>query len=72
MEEDVVETIAGGNLRFDFFLEIVVGVFCFPDAMLDREVVNQSTVSAKGLLAGALELVLLHEVPSVGRAATLE
>jgi hypothetical protein len=72
LEECVGEGIALGDLGFDFFLEVVGGVFGLPDAVLEGELVDECAVGAEGLLAGAFEVVLLDEVPAVGSAALLE
>jgi hypothetical protein len=56
LEEDVGEGVAWGYFGLDLFLEIVGGVFG----------------GSEGLLVGALELVLLDEMPTVGGGAFFE
>ena len=72
MEEDVDGWVAGGELALDLFVEVVCGVFGFPEAVDQGEVVYEGSVSAEGLFGGAFELVLLYEVPGVGGGAALE
>ncbi len=60
------------SLGTDLLFEIVVGVFGFPDAVDEGEVVNEGSAGTDGLLGGAFEGVLLNEVPVVGRAAFFE
>jgi hypothetical protein len=72
LEEGVGEGIPFGDLGLDFLLEVVGGVFGFPDAVLEGELVDEGTVGAEGLLAGSFEVILLDEVPAVGGAAFLE
>ena len=72
LEEDVGERVSSGDFLLDFSLEVVGGVFGFPDAMLEGEIVDEGSVGAEGLFGGAFELVLLDEVPGVGVAALLE
>ena len=72
LEEDVGERVASGDLRFDLALEVVGGVFCFPETVDEGEGVDEGAVGAERLLAGALELVLLDEVPVVGAGAAFE
>ena len=72
LKEDVGEGVSGGDFLLDFSLEIVGGVFRFPEAVDEGEVVDEGSVGAEGLFGGALELVLLDEVPRVGVAALLD
>jgi hypothetical protein len=72
LEEDVGEGVAGGDFGFDLALEIVGGVFGFPEAVDEGEVVDEGSVGAEGLFGCAFELVLLDEVPGVGWAAAFE
>ena len=41
LEEDVGERVSSGDFLLDFSLEVVGGVFGFPDAMLEGEIVNE-------------------------------
>jgi len=72
LEEDVCEGVALFELEADFFGEVVVGVFGFPDAVDEGEVVDEGSVGAEGLLVGAFEGVLGYDVPAVGAGAAAE
>lgn len=72
LEEDVGEGVAGVAFAGDLFGKVVVGVFGFPEAVDEGEVVHEGAVCAEGLFGCAFELVLLDEVPAVGGAAALE
>ena len=72
LEEYVGERITSGYFSFDLLLQIVGGVLGFPEAVDEGEGVDEGTVGAEGLLVGAFELVLLNEVPVVGRGALFE
>ena len=53
--EDVGEGVALFELEADFFGEVVVGVFGFPDAVDEGEVVDESSVGAEGCLSVPLK-----------------
>ena len=72
LEEDVGEGVAFGDLLLDLGLQVVGGVFGFPEAVDKGEVINEGAIGTEGLLARALELVLLDEVPAEGAAALLD
>lgn len=72
LEESVAERVALRDFLLDLILELIVGVIGFPDAVLESELVDESTVGAERLFGGAFELVLLNEVPAVGGAALFE
>lgn len=72
LEENVGEGVALVAFGGDLLLEIVVGVLSLPETVDEGEVVDESVVSAEGLLVCAFELVLLDEMPAVGGAALLK
>ena len=72
LEEDVGEGIAFGYLGLDLFSEVVGGVLGLPEAVDEGEGVDEGAVCAERLFGGALELVLLDEVPVIGSGGALE
>ena len=72
LEEDVGEWVSGGAFLFDLGVDVIAKIFRLPDAVLESEFVNEGTVGAKGLLAGAFERELFDQVPFIGRGALLE
>ena len=65
LEEDVGQRVSCGYFGFDFLLQVVGGVLRFPKAVGKSEGIDECSVGAEGLLAGAFELVLLYEMPAV-------
>jgi hypothetical protein len=72
LEKDVGEWVARGNFGLDFLLQVVGSVLRFPEAVDEGKGVDERSVGAEGLLGGPFELVLLDEMPAVGRGALLE
>jgi hypothetical protein len=72
LEEGVGEGITFGDLGLDLTLQVVGGVLGLPDAVLEGEFVDEGSVGSERLLVDAFEVVLLDEVPAVGRSALLE
>ena len=52
LEDDVVGGVAGGDFLFDFFFEVVVLVFGFPEAAAEFEVVEECAVDFEGMRFG--------------------
>lgn len=63
MEEDVSARVVEGELLFHFDAEAVFGVFGFPVGAGQVEGVEQGSVGAEGMFAGAGDLVFGDEEP---------
>lgn len=72
LEEDVGEGVALFEFEADFFGEVVVGVFGFPDAVDEGEVVDEGAVGPEGLLICSFEGVLGNDVPAIGTGAAAQ
>ncbi len=71
-EEDVLLGVAEGELDLDLFVEVVGGVFGFPEAMVKAVVVEEGAVGFGVGLAFALDCVFGDEVPIEVAGAVFE